>query len=85
MKFKKLIMGETWFCLSIGTMTRVCWKYETQFYWCVKVFLSHGKEWLGKSCHSSQPTSTFKVVLERFVHSVWLTNKLIVVSIICVL
>ena len=62
-----------------------CWKYETQFYWCVKFFLSHGKECLGKSCHSSQPTSMFKVVPGRFVHSIRLTNKLIVVSIICVL
>ena len=38
MKFRKIIMGETRFRSSMGTMTGVCWKYETQFYWCVSSF-----------------------------------------------
>ena len=38
MKFRKIIMGETLFRSSMGTTTGVCWKYETQFYCCVKFF-----------------------------------------------
>ena len=55
-----------------------CWKCETQFLLLNQVFSESQIEWLGKSSHSSQPTSSTKVASERFENFFQINNSLII-------
>ena len=76
----------------MGTTTGVCWKYETQFYWCVKVAEKNGLSLFtadlnvqgsaGEIC-AFHPVKTNKLIVVSIIWSCVITADLCVPSNIC--